>query len=415
MTKRNIITLFFIFLGSITFGQESNQDTTIRENNQATTIGQVTFSYPLGTNGVKSYQKSNHFSFNMLVGLNGSVEGFEIGGLGNINNGNVNGAQFAGLANTTNGNVNGGQFSGLVNVVHGNVSGGQFSGLINANTGDLTGIQLAGILNFNKGDVEYVQVAGILNSNYGNTNGIQISGIANSNLNKPEKENSGLVQIAGIVNQNSSVLTGAQISGILNVATDSLKGAQISLINAGTSVKGVQIGLINICSKESEVIPIGLINAVKGGLFEIEFSANDIIYTNLNYKMGVDYLYSIFKIGYSFSGNQTIYTYGVGLGSYFNINDKSKISIEASTSNISDNYFTTTNVNLLNKVDLTYRRSLNDHFSFFAGPSLNTYVYQNNINESQILKPLYTLSEQTHYETNISHWVGITTGLSFRF
>ena len=50
---------------------------------------QVTFAYPLGSNGLNSLNYSNNFSLNILFGLNGGVDGVEIGGLMNYNKGEV--------------------------------------------------------------------------------------------------------------------------------------------------------------------------------------------------------------------------------------------------------------------------------------------------------------------------------------
>lgn len=407
MTKKNLVTLVLILFGGFVFGQTSTQDTN---------PGQLTFSYPLGTNGIKSYDVTNNVSINMLVGLNGGVEGIEVGGLANVNNGNMNGFQAGGLINTTNGNVAGVQTSGLVNLVKGDVTGGQFSGLVNVSSGDATGVQVSGLVNFNKGNAAYFQATGLVNANYGNANGVQVAGLVNSNLNMPKRNEVELVQISGLINQNASVICGTQVSGILNISIDSLTGVQVSLINTGSYVKGVQVGLVNICTKESDVLPIGLFNIVKGGLFEFELSAGDMIYSNLSYKMGVDRFYSIFKIGYTVSSKQSIYTYGVGVGSYLNINEKNKISIELSSNNISDGFFRTNSVNLLNKFDLNYKHYLNENFSFFAGPSFNTYVSQKNtVFENKTLKPFYTISTSSGYNVDVFNWVGINAGVAYRF
>ena len=52
---------------------------------------QVTFAYPIGTAGITSRNYVNNFSFNILYGLNGGVNGFELGSLWNHNDGYVKG------------------------------------------------------------------------------------------------------------------------------------------------------------------------------------------------------------------------------------------------------------------------------------------------------------------------------------
>jgi len=392
MKKFNLLITILVLTITFSFAQTQTA--------QDTNLAQLTFNYPLGTNGFKSYQQTNNLSINMLIGFNGGVTGCEVGGIANINNGDINGAQFG----------------GIFNAVKGNIFGAQVSGIFNAATGDATGIQAAGIFNFNKGNFEYIQAAGIFNSNYGNAKGIQAAGIFNSNLGFPDKENADLAQFAGIANQNNSVIRGGQISGIANLSTDSLTGIQASLVNIGTYVKGVQIGLVNVCTKESdEVIPVGLVNIVKGGLYELELTAGDAMYSNINFKMGVERLYTIYKIGYTVYKGESIYSHGIGLGTYFDINDKSKIGLDVTTSNLTKDFLISYDIEMLNKIDLSYRYSINDKFSAFAGPSFNVYISgYNGEDVDQILNVPYTISKTSKPNVDVYNWIGATAGVSVR-
>lgn len=409
MTKKIYILGILLLFGYFVNAQ---QDTNKNK------VGQFTFSYPLGTNGLTSFNYSNSFSINTLVGLNGGVNGIEFGGLANLNNGAVYGAQFGGLLNATNGNIFGEQFGGLANINNGDFFGAQFAGLLNINIGDASGIQTAGLINFNKGNVNHIQIAGLLNANYGNANGLQIAGLINSNLNLPQKTENFLVQISGIANQNATKMNGLQLSGILNISIDSLLGSQIGLINLGSNVSGVQIGLINICTKNSPtLLPIGLLNFVKGGLFEFEFAAGDLIYSNFNYKMGVNKFYTIYKLGYTIYNKKQIYTYGLGLGTYLNLNEKNRLSLEISSSNITNNWLIFTSFDLLNKIDLNFKHDLTEHFSVFLGPSFNIYLSDSwGISQEPMLKPLYTIANNTseYYGINIYNWIGLNAGISFK-
>lgn len=408
MKKKNLLLILLVLIGGYIVAQNDSCNTR---------IGQITFNYPLGSNGFNSYNYSNNFSLNLLVGLNGGVEGVEFGGLGNINNGDVNGAQFGGLFNINKGTVNGAQLGGTFNMNTGNTFGGQFSGLANINAADMDGIQVAGLLNVNKGSIKHVQIAGLMNSNYGNASGVQIAGIINSNLNKPNKQNSQLVQISGIMNENAASMTGAQISPVLNIAADTLIGVQIGLINIGTYIEGSQIGLINICTNDSsKVAPLGLLNFVTGGVWELELAAEDLIYSNLNLKLGAKKLYTIFKIGYSVNNNQSVFSYGFGLGRYFELNDKNRISLDLSTSNFSDIFLMTSRFDFLNKLDLAYKRSISNNFSVFVGPSFNLYLTEDfGQGEKPLLKPLYTISKTDFNRGTMYSWVGAKAGISFNF
>ena len=77
---------------------------------------QVTFIYPLGTNGARSPYKTNRFSFNLLAGYNGSVNGFEVGGFANILKKDIKGFQIAGFSNIVGGKTTGFQGAGFANI-----------------------------------------------------------------------------------------------------------------------------------------------------------------------------------------------------------------------------------------------------------------------------------------------------------
>ncbi len=105
---------------------------------------QVSFITPVGTNGTESQYITNGFSFNILGGYSYATEGFELGGLYNINSGHTVGAQIGGLFNMS-----------------GEVKGVQVAGLFNKST-DVEGVQIGGLANISE-DIEGVQLSGIVN------------------------------------------------------------------------------------------------------------------------------------------------------------------------------------------------------------------------------------------------------------
>ncbi|HUP13097.1 MAG TPA: STN and carboxypeptidase regulatory-like domain-containing protein, partial [Niastella sp.] len=102
---------------------------------------QVSFTPGLGTHGHLSAQVSNNISFNILGGYNGGVNGFELGGLFNIDKKSVQYAQIAGLFNTVGGSMKGLQVAGLNNTVLDSASGFQAGGISNIVTGKFSGFQ----------------------------------------------------------------------------------------------------------------------------------------------------------------------------------------------------------------------------------------------------------------------------------
>jgi len=152
---------------------------------------QVSFVYPVGTTGSRSIEYQFNFSLNVLVGSSGGIDGFEVGGLLNVNKTNVRGVQTAGLGNISNGEVKGMQTGGLFNIAS-----------------RMRGFQVAGILN--------------------------------------KTESAKGLQVGGLTNINTGTLSGVQIAGLFN-QTKRLKGVQLGLINLVDTVEsGISIGLVTI-------------------------------------------------------------------------------------------------------------------------------------------------------------------------
>jgi hypothetical protein len=293
---------------------------------------QVSFAYPLGTNGASSLDYSNNISLNILFGLNGGVNGAELGG----------------------------------------------------------------VFNFNKGDVKWAQLAGVSNINAGDTSG---------------------VQLAGVFNINTGDTSGVQSAGVFNVNLKDFSGFQIGVLNYSRKLRGVQLGVVNITGNSEEGVPIGLVNIVKDGHSELEMTGGDVIYLNLNYKMGVERFYSIIKAGISSFNDSPVYTAGLGFGGILRISEKHKISIDVSTSNIVyNNNWLGGKTNILNKLDLNYRFEFLPNFSLLIGPSVNVYVTEEVVNgKYNTLNVPYTLYSDGSSGTNVSIWIGANAGLSYKF
>ena len=291
---------------------------------------QFTFAYPLGTNGVGAIEESNRFSLNVLYGVNGGLNGLELGGLANYNNGDVNGMQLAGMAN-----INRGYTNGLM-----------WSGGFNLTLGDARGVQLSDI----------------------------------------------------------------------NIAAGDFKGFQAGVINYAGRLRGVQLGVINIVGEDNGAVPIGLINVVKGGYYALELTTSEILHTNLNYKMGVEHFYTIFKLGSSRYENDPVYSFGLGFGSMLSLAEKHKISMDLSFSNIVYNEEWDANENFLTKLDISYRYSLGEHVSLLAGPSLNLYSSDMSQDDGA-----HTLRIPSHANSFASGgyrnwaWFGFNAGIAFTF
>ncbi len=291
---------------------------------------QITFAYPLGTNGIDAISTPNRFSVNVLYGVNGGLDGLELGG----------------------------------------------------------------IMNYNHGDVNGMQLAGVANINREQTNGLMWAGCFNLALDDAE---------------------GVQLSEI-NIASGDFNGVQAGVFNYARGLKGVQFGLVNIVGEDNGAVPIGLINIVRGGYYELEFSTSEVLYTNVNYKMGVEHFYTIFKLGSSRYESNPVYSFGLGFGSMLSLAEKHKISMDLSVNHIVYNEEWSSDDNCLSKIDLSYRFYPFEHVGLFAGPSFNWYVSEMRVDERMGTLNIPAHAHQFSHNNNENWmWLGFNAGIAYRF
>ncbi|WP_044208119.1 LA_2272 family surface repeat-containing protein [Flammeovirga sp. OC4] len=354
--KNLIFNLFaFLFITSSVFAQEKNSRPF-----------QISFLYPLGINGTNT-QVASDGSFNVLWGVNGGVNYFELGGIANVNNGDVRGGQIAGITNVTRGESN-----GLV-----------ISGITNLNTSSARGLQLAGINNYTNNEVNGAQISGISNISGGDMNGAQI--------------------------------------GLINTVRGNLKGAQVGLVNYTDSLNGAQIGLINVVKDGAKGTPIGLINVVKNGYYAVEVGVGETVWGNVNFKMGTQKFYTIFKAGYTQYNDKNVNTFGAGFGTQLELAKRVNLALDLSANQVvHDNTWKDTGLNLLNKADLNVQVKLAKNISIYAGPSLNVYTTDYKLNGNETAGTL-DVPEHAFYDETSDHgtrtaiWVGGQAGLNFTF
>ena len=366
------------------------------EDSSKTRPFQMTFFYPLGTNGIGSPEYANNFSFNILYGVNGGVSGAEIGGLVNSNTGPVIGIQIAGIANVNTKHADGIIIGGISNVIKDSSRALCIAGISNSVNGPATGMHVGGITNLVNGDYLGAQIAGISNINNGDFLGMQVGGISNVNIGN---------------------FTGLQVSGISNINGGNFIGLQLGLINRAQNLTGMQLGLINIADSIERGVPLGLFSFVKKGYHSVEIGMSDAIYTNMNIKMGVKKLYTTYKLGYTWHNDNTYFAYGLGLGSMLDLSDRFSISIDAGAYHIIEQTFTP-KINILSKADLSVRYNLGEHFSIYAGPSFNIYAseYDPDFGTPAINTPYIISSvEWWNNEGKTFFWIGGNAGIAVNF
>jgi len=338
---------------------------------------QVSLVPGVSTQGQMNSQVINNFSLNIFGGYTAGTNGFEIGGLFNINQKDVKYFQAAGLFNSVGGAVTGFQVAGINNLVQDNTYGFQAAGINNFVTGKMHGFQVAGIYNHVSDSVKGFQAAGVANFSKEKVSGVQIGGVANIS----NKEMNG-VQIAGVVNY-----------------TKKLNGLQIGLINIADTSAGYSIGLINIIIK---------------GYHKLSFSANEVENVNAAFKTGNSKLYSILKAGLNLSDSNKVYSFGYGLGSELSLNKKKTLSINPELSCQYLYLGSWDYTNLLNRFDLNFNIKLGKYVSIYGGPSYSVYVTDQNVGFNGYRFPVPPSSyKTTKFSDKVTGWFGWNAGINF--
>ncbi len=155
---RLFIMVGVLFMLPVKLWSQSNSE---GENGGKRRPVQVSFFYPLCTNGFEASNYANNVSISFIEGRSRSV----------------NGLALAGCVNTVKEDGRGLLMSGLLNAVHGTMSGVQLAGLVNIAGAASRGIQLAGLVNVAR-DFSGLQLAGLVNVAH-TVRGVQLAGLVN--------------------------------------------------------------------------------------------------------------------------------------------------------------------------------------------------------------------------------------------
>lgn len=344
--KKQITALLLALAATSTISESKAQ--TEEKNNKPF---QISFVYPLGTDGVSTIKKSYNSSFNIIGGLNAGVHGIEFAGVFNKNTGTISGAQFAGVLNLTQ-HVEGAQFAGISNISKSGNKTAQLAGIANAVKSGETSVQLAGIANASQ--ISTTQAAGIAN-------------IADTST--------------------------CQIAGITNIARKSK----------------VQVGLVNI-SEEANV-QIGLVNISKNGFMEVEVAGGEFIHASASFRSGTNKFYGIASLGYNF--DDEFWAYGVGFGRVVGFGSNIGMNIEGIHYNLATKKFKQKKYNGLVQIRPVFYYKAAKNLKFFAGPVANLYIGNNTTeNQLQISAP-YTIWDDIDGNNKLEAWVGFTAGIRF--
>jgi len=225
----------------------------------------------LGTSMLDGPEVERSVSFNLLGGISGSVRGFELAGLLNIETRALCGVQL----------------SGGLNLVGGPVEGVQV-GLINAGAISVDVVQL-GLVDVAAGHVLGTQVA-LVNVATDPVVGVQLA----------------LFNLAG------TTLEGLQL-GLVDIAGET-SGAQIGLVNiAAGRVDGTMIGLLNVA--EDADAAVGLVSVLWHGRTQLDTWSGDTGLAMVGIKHGGKRVHNIYGVGVTHrDGLGVVFATALGIG-----------------------------------------------------------------------------------------------------
>lgn len=335
---------------------------------------QVSVVPGVSTNGKLNSQVINNFSFNIFGGYSGGTNGFELGGLFNIDKKDAQYTQIGGIANVVGGHVKGAQVAGIANSVLDSVSGFQVGGISNFVADKFSGMQVGGVYNHVGTTLDGMQVAGVVNFTNHKTHGVQVAGVANI---------------------SSREVSGVQIAGVFNY-TRRLRGMQIGLINVSDTSSGYSIGLINIVFK---------------GYHKLSLYTNELVNLNMAVKSGNSNLYSIFLGGYNSVPDQKVWTFGYGLGSEFVSKKHFAVNMDVTSQHLylgSWDFY-----NLQNKASLQFSYKFGRYFSIFAGPAYTVYVSNQDVHFAGYKELVPPPGYKTHkFGDKVTGWLGWSAGVN---
>ncbi len=388
-------------------------------------VAQVSILPFVGTNTRQSDDVSNNLSLNVIWGVNGAVNGMEIGGGLNMVKTDMTGFQAAGLGNKVNRNMTGTQFGGIFNYAGGSTKGFQAAGVVNfANKAEAA--QAAGFANMVRGDMTGMQASGLFNVAGGNTRALQASGLFNKTGGDSKFQAAGGFnrtkgsskwQAAGVFN-TSGGNTKVQISGLFNRADDVQVGQFGTFNRAKGNMRGLQIGLINISDTVSGV-PIALINIVKRGYNKAEIYGSEILHGNFQLKLGANRFYNIFHVGARVPPGDGSYIWGIGygIGKVTKLSQRSSLNWELMAMHINESEPWTNTLNSIGQFRWLWNHQLGSSIGFFLGPTANVMVSQLRNAETGIIKspvvPYALINEDLSADTNLKAWVGVNAGFRF--
>ena len=360
-----------------------------------------------------------HLSFNLLAGYYAKLDGFELGGLANLETEEVYGVQLAGLTNVVGGNVKGFQaatglnlartdLKGLqvvlgANIVGGNVEGFQGAYGFNLAGSNLDGIQISAAANIADGNVEGAQGSYGFNIARGDLKGLQVARGANV-------AGGSVRGFQGAFGLNlGSDIYGLQLSA-LNIARGRVGGTQIGVINIARRMTGFQLGIVNISGSNTGT-SVGLFSFAKSKSLHPRFWTTDTENANVGLRFGSSHSYNLLLVGAQQNSDPMRWSYGIGMGGHTPLSEHLFMNIDGVVRHVHYGVWDKDNQdNFLTKLRVAIGWEQHERLSAFAGITLNVFLS----GESEASDFAYGLDYLTEWgDVKIRLWPGVFAGVQF--
>ena len=360
-----------------------------------------------------------HLSFNLLAGYYAKLDGFELGGLANLQTEEVYGVQIAVLTNVVGGNVKGVQaaaglnlartdLKGLQvalggNIVPGNVEGFQAAYGLNLAGSNLDGIQISAAANIVDGYVEGAQGSYGFNIARGDLKGLQVARGANV-------AGGSVRGFQGAFGLNlGSDIYGLQLSA-LNIAHGRVGGTQIGVINIARSMTGYQLGVVNISGSNTGT-SIGLFSFAKSKPLHPRVWTSDTENITVGLRFGSSQSYNLLLAGAQQDSDPMRWSYGIGMGGHTALSERVFMNVDGVVRHVHYGVWDKDDQdNFLIKLRVAIGWEQHQRLSGFAGIALNVFLS----GESEASDFAHGLDYLTEWgDVNIRLWPGVFAGVQF--
>lgn len=403
---------------------------------------QISLIPSVGTNGDIAGAVVNRMSFNVFAGYARGLDGFEIGGLANMERRDVVGAQVAGLANLVGRDTRGVQVAGVINHTLRSLEGVQVGGVANTVWDTLTGVQVSGGVNMVKGGMLGTQIGGIGNLTTQSCDGAQVAGAFNIAVKDVRK-----TQVAGAFNYGSDVsgaqvaggvnvvkgevgggqvagalnlarqVTGGQLAGGMNLALDTVRGGQVGVLNIARVVLGGQVGIVNISDTVAGTC-FGLFSFARRGYHRFDAEYRDVRPLTFVFRSGTRGFYNIFRWSPSVTGDES-WAFGYGFGSELRVGKQGAVNIEVAADQMNELSDEIEAMNILGGTTVTYGYRFGGRLLLSAGPTFNLLVSDWRDPERQewlsTLPPARPTIDEAAGNTAFKGWFGYRVSLGLYF